>query len=317
MSIKRWIVTGGSGFLGSEICRQLSKSNLSFINLDRLEPRHTHSGKFIKGEISNPQEVIKEYKDLEFGVIHTAALKSVIDSILNPSLFEKNNFEDSVTFFDIVTQFNCRKFIFVSSAAVYGDQAEAVSEKSACNPVSRYGKTKRDFEEYLMANQSKSPVSISIVRPFNIVGTNSSDQLSGSVITKILESILLKKLFSLKYLNEVDEFKNQKVPVRDYIDVTDVASLIIALATSQQTHLEICNASSGIGTNLYQLIQMCEVIASDDVQVEMKPLDKEEIPYSVGDNLKSTEIVAWLPKVSLMKSISQEFQNLNKQGFYK
>jgi hypothetical protein len=62
---------------------------------------------------------------------------------------------------------------------------------------------------------------------------------------------------------------------------------------------------------------MCEVIASDDVQAEMKPLDKEEIPYSVGDNLKSTEIVAWLPKVSLMKSISQEFQNLNKQGFYK
>jgi UDP-glucose 4-epimerase len=310
MSITNWIVTGGSGFLGSEICRQLSKSDLSFINFDRLEPRHTYSGKFIKGDISNPQEVVKECKDLEFGVIHSAALKSVTDSILNSSSFEKNNFQDSVTFFDTVSQFNCRNFIFVSSAAVYGDHTETVSEKSDCNPVSRYGKTKRDFEEYLIVNQNKSPMDISIVRPFNIVGTNSSDQPSGSVITKILESILLKKVFSLKYLNELDEFKNQKVPVRDYIDVADVASLIIALATSHQTRLEIYNASSGIGTNLYQLIQMCEVIASDEVQVEMKPLDKEEIPYSVGDNLKSTEMVAWLPKVSLLKSISQEFQSL-------
>lgn len=317
MLITNWIVTGGSGFLGTEICHQLSKSNLPFINFDRLEPGQRHSGRYIKGEISNPQEVIREFKDLEFGVIHAAALKSVTDSKLNHSLFEKNNFEDSVTFFDKVSQFNCRKFIFVSSAAVYGDHTKTVSEKSACNPVSRYGRTKRDFEEYLIANQNNSPVDVSIVRPFNIVGTNSSDQPSGSVITKILESLLLKKVFNLKYLSEVDVLKNQKAPVRDYIDVEDVASLIIALTTLHQAGLEIYNASSGIGTDLYQLIQMCEVIASNEVEVEIKPLDKEEIPYSVGENLKSTEMVAWLPKVSLLKSISQELQSLIDQKLYK
>jgi UDP-glucose 4-epimerase len=310
MSVINWIVTGGSGFLGSEICRQLSKSNIPFINFDRLEPEHGHFGRFISGEISNPQEVLREYKDLEFGVIHAAALKSVTDSISNPSLFEKNNYEDSVKLFDTVSQFNCRKFIFVSSAAVYGDHSEIVSEKSICNPVSRYGKTKRDFEEYLIAKQGSSLINVSIVRPFNIVGTNGLDRPSGSVITKILESLLLKRVFNLKHLSEADEIRNQKTPVRDYIDVEDVASLILALATSHQPDLEIYNASSGIGTNLYELIKLCQEIALEEVQLEMKPLDKAEIPYSVGDNFKSTEMVAWLPKVSLMESINRELLSL-------
>ena len=310
MPISHWIVTGGSGFLGSEVCNQLSKANLCVINFDKVKPRHSESWKTIEGEISNPDMAIREYKDLEFGVIHAAGLKSVSDSILNPELFEKNNYDDSVIFFKKITQFNCKKFIFVSSAAVYGDQAEMVSEETQCHPVSRYWKTKKNFEDYLMKNQDLKSLEISIVRPFNIVGRNYSNMTSGSVITKILESLIMSETFNLNFSTEVDELGNRREPIRDYIDVADVAGLILNLSVSPAASLEIFNAANGVGSDLSELIRISERITKGEVKKNMGHLGDGEILYSVGNNSKSINRANWLPRVSLLKSIENEYQSL-------
>ena len=88
MPIRIWIISSGSGFMGSEICSQMSKINLFVIDFDEIDQRKADRWKFITGEISKPEKIIKEFKTQEFRVIHEAALKSMSDFHLLPELGE-------------------------------------------------------------------------------------------------------------------------------------------------------------------------------------------------------------------------------------
>jgi UDP-glucose 4-epimerase len=105
---------------------------------------------------------------------------------------------------------------------------------------------------------------------------------------------------------------NGREPVRDYIDVADVAGLVFNLSNSTEASLEIYNASNASGTKLSELIKIAETITNGQVKKNMSHLGDGEILYSVGNNSKSIRMANWIPRVSLSQSIENEYQSLLK-----
>jgi nucleoside-diphosphate-sugar epimerase len=307
-----WLVSGGSGFLGTEICEQLYSHGMKVVNFDKVQPEYLYNWEYHNGTLSHPNDLKSIFKKVEFGVVHAAALKSVNDSINDPSLFEKNNFSDSVTFYEAMQNIGCKHFIFISSAAVYGDKRYEVRETDTCEPISKYGKTKYDFEQYLMEHKGQSDCNVTIIRPFNIVGVNSKGKLSGSVVTKIVSSKIFGSPFVSKYIFSPETKTDQRVePIRDYIDVKDVARLVSQVCIGTRNSPRIINASTGNDTNLSSIIQIVENIGKPPMEIKYESMEKEEIPYSVGSNQVAKMWYEWIPETRLSESLRNEYDALS------
>lgn len=303
--ISKWIITGGSGFLGTEVCSQLKASDYDVTSFDKLPPKYEYSWNFLQGLLSKPEILNGLNLGTDFGVVHAAALKSVTDSINDPIGFEKNNYADSVTFFNYVMKLGCKHFIFISSAAVYGDKNYTVGENEFCQPISQYGKTKFNFERYLLEQQDVTGCKITIVRPFNLIGTNCKNVISESVISIVIKSIQSGSEFLFRKL---ESSANSSEPVRDYINVQDVAKLVSKICKMGISEPRILNASSGVGTKLSDLISEIEAECKVKVKIADAFMDQGEIEYSVGSNDLACSNTNWLPETSLRESILQEYQ---------
>lgn len=295
-----WFVTGSSGFLGSEVSFLLHNLNFEVIGIDNMEPEFEPKWKTVKSDFGKFSEHLSSLADQSFGVIHCAALKTVLESEMKKDEFVSNNFDKSKLLFRAAHQAGCRNFIFVSSAAVYAESEAKIIESHSTDPKSIYGETKLSFENYLRNQNLFSDSNVRIVRPFNIVGRNSQGLVSNSVVTKLIDSILKGRDFEFR------TGPNQESPIRDYIDVQDVARLIVMLIKYQEIGVRIVNACTGVGVNLSALIQKCEVALSKTLTLTKVNLSDSEILKSTGDPTFASSRMKWSPQITLEKSIRNE-----------
>lgn len=295
-----WIVTGSSGFLGTEVCTQMSNLGFEVIGIDRKVPLYLPKWQTVKSEFADFTNHLKFPKNKKFGVIHCAALKTVTDSNLNGDEFMYNNIEKSISLFQSAHEAGCRNFVFVSSAAVYEESEHRLSELNPTYPKSVYGLTKLLFENHLKEQKLYRDSSVIIIRPFNIIGRNTLGIPSESVVTRILKCITNDDQFILR------TGPNNQAPVRDYIDVKDVARLVTFFSKNQKTGIEIINACTGVGINLSSLIEKCENILSRKLHSERENLSELEILNSTGDPRSAKSRFGWTAVVTLEESIKRE-----------
>jgi len=306
----RWLVTGGRGFLGHEVCHKLNSMGVEVISVDKKPAQPNLSWEQIVMEITSAN--VSQLKKFHFdGIVHLAALKNVQESVLFPEMYHSNNVELSEALLAMSIEKEIQSFIFISSASVYKSSKIEISEENELEPLSPYGQSKLDFENKLLSPEVVIPQNIVIIRPFNIVGCNYLGEYSNSVITKILRSI--RQEISFNQNSRISQMDNTSLsPIRDYIDVSDVSEIISKIVSKCQVMILdsklIVNACTGIGHSVEEVIRKAELCSGKILKKSVCELDPQEILVSIGSFSLLRKTIEFNKFCELEQSISNEWK---------
>ena len=270
MTVEKWLVTGGAGFIGAHVTDLFLNNGKQVVLVDSLlkgmESRVEYLRK--KHNTDVPLEVfdIREKRMLEEvivrnefkGIVHLAALKSVNESVDNPTEYMDVNYSATNELLKLAQKHGIKKFIFSSTAAVYGepDSMQPCKENDPLNPISPYGSTKLDAERKVTQFVTTPGNSGTSFRFFNVVGTSSKELVDNSV--ENLVPIVLGKLSN----KEAPEIFGNDYPtkdgtcVRDFVDVRDIAAAHLVAANTSRQIPTVINLGTGTATSVRQVIDI-------------------------------------------------------------
>lgn len=311
MKDKCVIVTGGAGFIGSNLVFALEKNNTVKV-IDNLSTGYHKNIKdlinnnqieFIKGTITNLNFLKKTFKDADY-VFHLAAISSVPRSIIDPIKCNKVNIEGTLNVLMAARDNNVKKVIYSSSSSVYGDTPTLPKkeEMKPC-PLSPYAVGKLTSEYYCQVFTNVYGLSTICLRYFNIYGPR-QDKLSeyAAVIPKFITLI-----------------SNNKSPIifgdgkqtRDFTYVEDAVNANILAAKSKETG--VFNIAYGKRISINDLAKIIMKITGK----KLKPVYKESRPgdilHSLADILKAKQKLGYLPKIPIEKGLEETIKWFLKQ----
>lgn len=333
------LITGGLGFIGSHTIVELIKNkfndiliidNLSNSKIDVLDKikmiTTIENINFIKLDILNKKELEKVFTENKIDtIIHFAAVKSVNESIKLPDKYYKINIEGTLNLLEMMKKFNCKNFIFSSSATVYGEQSYPVDEnsKTGINITNPYGKTKYFVEEIIKDYSKAYPnLNFIILRYFNPVGAHESgligedpNDIPNNLLPFILK-VAVNKLDKLTIFgNDYNTYDG--TCIRDFIHVVDLAEAHLfaynALIDNKISGLRIYNVGTGKGISVGEFIKTFEEVNMIKINWEFGQRREGdlEIVFSKVDKIYNE--LGWKCKKTLTDICkdSYKFINLN------
>lgn len=264
------LITGGAGYIGSHTARLLHEMGRDVVALDTLERGYRDALDdidLVVGDIADSRLVGKLCRRYDIdSVIHFAAYKAVGESMTEPLRYYKNNVAGSISLVETLLEHDVTKFVFSSTAAVYGTpDSSPVNEDAPLRPESVYAQTKADVENFLSACDPLGLRSVSL-RYFNAAGAHESGDMGEDwAATANLVPVVMKVLFGAEPVLEIfgDDYPTADGScVRDYVHVSDLADAHVKaldyLATGGKSLK--CNVGTGQGTSVKQLIEMTESV---------------------------------------------------------
>lgn len=307
--MKKVLVTGGAGFIGSHICTKLQKENLEVIALDNLSNGNKNN---LPADIplyhtdilnySNTESVIaKERPDY---IIHQAAQVSVQSSLQNPTHDAKINIIGTLHVLQLSVKYKVKKFIFASTAAVYGQPHYLpVDEEHHVQPMSFYGLSKQTSEKNIELFQKFFGLDYCILRYSNVYGPKQNANGEAGVI-----SIFIDRLLKNQPLNIYGNGKQ----TRDFIYVKDIANGCY-LALENGTN-KIINLSTETQTSIAQLIELLFRINKVKVPLHYQNAKQGDIPASCLSNQWARSYLDWSPSYSIWEGLNETMQYFLQKG---
>jgi UDP-glucose 4-epimerase len=280
MTSQLWLLTGGAGYIGSHVADAFLASGKDVVIYDSLyqglESRIEYLRKKYNKEIplivadirdtAKFDEVLTTYKP--YGIIHTAALKAVGESMEKPDEYFEVNLHATTKMLELVSRHGIKNFIFSSTAAVYGapDHSNPIKEDDPKNPISPYGASKLAAEgevNKFLAIPGNHGTSL---RFFNVVGTAAPELMDNSV--ENLVPIVVNKLKAGEppVIYGTDYPTPDGTCIRDYVDVRDIAGAHLASANSAANLPLAMNVGTGRGGSVREVIKLvCKAAGRSEV----------------------------------------------------
>ena len=295
----KFVVTGGAGFIGNNIVRQLLKQNHTPIVVDNLyrgkiERISSLDVEFHKVDIRNYDKLRDILKNSD-GIFHEAALTDVQESFTKQQEYNDVNVKGTENVFKIAKEFDL-KVIYASTSSIYGNPKKIpIKENSQRIPINPYGKTKLD-NEFLAEVYSKDNISIIGLRYFNVYGEGQTSSYAG-VITK--------------FFNRLKEKKSPIIfgsgtQLRDFIFVEDVALANIAAMKSDVKN-GFFNIGTGITTSIQQLAEIMIAISELELKPKYEKTLEGDIQSSQADTSLTESTLKWKYSMELKKGLSKIF----------
>lgn len=321
------LLTGGAGYIGTHTLKQLLKENYQAIVFDNLscgfiEPleiikREFGDFVFVRGDLGDKEKLQKVFQDYQIDtVIHLAAKTDVTESVKKPELYHQENYLNSINLLEAMTNAGVDRFIFSSTAAVYGNpQYTPIDENHPTNPTNPYGQTKLDFEKYL---QKIDNLNFIILRYFNVGGSDPAGVIGKSHLKSedLLENIIKVALGKKRILQIFgSDFKTQDgTSIRDFLHVEDIAQAhILALKNLEKYHQEVFNLGSEKGFSVKEIIDEATMIVGKEIPAEISERRPGDIAVSVASSKKAKEILDWNLQYSDLDSIIRTDWNWRKR----
>ena len=331
------LVTGGAGFIGSEVAVTLLNKGFDVVILDNLSnSKETAVGriekitgkkpKFYKGDCCDYSMLEKVFKENKVdAVIHFAGYKAVGESVSKPLEYYKNNIGSAATVLMAMRDFNMKTFIFSSSATVYGDPeelplVETMETKKATNP---YGATKLAIEEMCEAFSVADPsATVVLLRYFNPIGAHPSGLLGedpNDIPNNLMPYITQVAVGRLPLLHVYgDDYPTKDgTGVRDYIHVLDLAEgHVAALEKINEPGLHVYNLGTGSGSSVFDIIKAFERVNGIKIPYDIVGRRPGDIAENYADCSKAYKELGWKSRFTIEDACrdAYNFQKLNPNG---
>ncbi|MFD1020182.1 UDP-glucose 4-epimerase GalE [Thalassobacillus hwangdonensis] len=309
------LVTGGAGYIGSHTCVTLLEAGHKIVvvdnfcnskadTLDRIKQIANKNFEFYQVDVTNKYDVEEIFKKHSFdGVIHFAGLKAVGESVEVPLTYYYNNIVSTMVLINACQQYGVKRFVFSSSATVYGDNDVPFFEGMDLLPTTNpYGETKSMSERILTDIVKANPeISVALLRYFNPVGAHESG-LIGEVPNGIPNNLM-------PYITQVAQGKIDKLQVfgndyptkdgtgvRDYIHVVDLAEGHVAAFDNLKEGAHVYNLGTGKGTSVLELVNAFEEANGLRVPYEIVDRRPGDIALCFADVSKAERELGWIAK---------------------
>jgi UDP-glucose 4-epimerase len=315
------LVVGGAGYIGSHTVYELIKDHQEVIILDNLSSGYMDlvhpKAKFYLGDIRNKKDIVAVFEKEEIDVVmHFAAKIVVPESVKEPLEYYYNNVEGVRVLLEVMNEFNVKKLVFSSTAAVYGESSGVCLETNDTKPINPYGETKLATEKMIEWVANAHDFKYVIFRYFNVAGADESlkiglmkDQLT-HLIPVAIQGILGIRDKLIIYGNDYPT--SDGTCIRDYIHVSDLAyaHVLGAHYLKEGGKSEIMNLGSNNGFSVLEVSKAVNEILP--LKYEIGPRRDGDPAELIASNEKAKKILNWVPKYSLKDIVLSDYNYRKK-----
>jgi len=300
------LVTGGAGYIGSHVVKQLGEAGHDIVVYDNLSTGYEWAvtyGQLVVGDVADTEKLDQVFAEHNFeAVLHFAAHIVVPESVENPLKYYRNNTRNTLSLLGIIEKHKTPYMVFSSTAAVYGMPDEKVlTEDMPLLPINPYGASKMMSEQMIRDLSFASNLNHVILRYFNVAGADLTSRLGQATpeathLIKVACECVTGAREGMKVFGTDYETRDGTC-IRDYIHVDDLAKAhVMALDyMSKGGESQILNCGYGSGFTVQEVIDMVKDKSGKDFpaeQVERRAGDPDAL---MADNTKIKKILGWKP----------------------
>ena len=322
--MKKILVTGGCGYIGSHTIVDLLQHGFEVISADNnsrskasiLESVELITGKKVKNYtvdlciFDDTHAVFQENPDIA-GIIHFAAFKAVGESVEKPLMYFENNLNSLINILKCADEFNVPHFVFSSSCTVYGNpDSMIVTEETPQKPAeSPYGATKQMGEQIIKDTVKGTSLIAILLRYFKPVGAHSSINIGELPIgctanmVRAITKIAIGKLPMMQVFGTDYDTRDGSC-VRDYIHVSDIAhahtlALNYLIDAKNNTNCEIFNLGTGDGYTVLEVIAAFEKVSGVKLNYQLAARRSGDVVAIYANNNKAKTSLGWVPQYNI------------------
>lgn len=338
MTTKRALITGGAGYLGSHACVKFIEAGYKVFSLDNFQnssPEALHrvrriSGQYVhnfEADVRDAEAVIQAFSQAAPDVVvHFAGVKSVEESVRRPDVYYDINALGTLRIATEAVRQGCRKFVFSSSATVYGQPDKVpIDEQAEIKPENPYGRSKAAAENILLDLGSATPgFCVAILRYFNPVGAHASGLIGEDPkgvpanLLPYVAQVAVGRRDRLKVFGS-DWPTRDGTGIRDYIHVEDLVDAHLAAVNYlyQSEEVTVLNVGTGCGLSVLEIVSEFEAVLGKEIprtMVDRRPGDVSEV---VARTERARRLLNWTAKrgVKEMCEDHLRWQTMNPDGY--
>ncbi|MFD9002709.1 UDP-glucose 4-epimerase GalE [Streptomyces sp. NPDC059582] len=313
-----WLITGGAGYIGAHVARAMAGAGESVVALDDLSagvPTRLPAGiPLVEGsarDVDLLKRVLAEHAVT--GVVHLAARKQVAESVAQPTRYYQDNVGGLATLLEAVAGAGVKRFLFSSSAAVYGNpDVDLITEDTPCAPVNPYGETKLAGEWLVRAAGRAHGIATTCLRYFNVAGA-AAPELADTGVFNIVPMV-----FDRLTRDEAPRIFGADYPtpdgtcVRDYIHVADLAEAHLAAARRLSApgasgDLTV-NIGRGEGVSVRELVTLIGEVTGDTRPAVVEARRPGDAPRAVASAARAAAELGWTARRGAREMVESAWQ---------
>lgn len=311
------LVTGGSGFIGSNLCEKLLALGYYVINLDNFNDYYNPlikikniknavaniNYKVIDGDIQDKNLLISIFNLYSVDIIiHLAALAGVRNSINNPLEYIDIDIKGTVNLLEFARKYNIKKFIFASSSSVYGQNALPFKETDiVVSQVSPYAAAKQAGELFCSTYNKLYNLPIVCLRFFTVYGPRQRPEMAIHNFSKLISEGKVLSIFG------------NGTSSRDYTYIDDILDGIIS-SINLNCSFEIFNLGNSHPTNIKYLVKLIEENLGKKALIDYTLMQPGDVTHTFADISKAQKLLKYNPKVSIEKGIEKFIKWFNNEN---
>ncbi|MDH3360273.1 MAG: UDP-glucose 4-epimerase GalE [Desulfobulbaceae bacterium] len=312
--MKKILITGGAGYIGSHMLKLLCSLGYSVVTLDNLSNGHrdaVRGGEFVEGDLADRALLGRLFADGNFdGVMHFASFIQVGESVSDPAAYYRNNFSNTQNLLDAMVAHDVKSLVFSSTAAIFGEpDYTPIDEQHVKQPVNPYGRTKLMVEQMLADYDLAYDLKSICLRYFNAAGADPEGELGERhdpethLIPLILQAASGRRDSVTVFGDDYET--SDGTCVRDYIhvsDLCDVHHLAIQKLLNDKVS-DAFNLGNGKGFSVQEIIDIAAKVTGAKIEVIKGARRSGDPAVLVADSSRARDELGWQPKFSRLEDI--------------